>query len=115
MASVFPIRTNPKVADYHGPPELEENALLFNGQYKRFLEKLTKAFNGQPELLGTTFQAEMFQIKNAMERLIHNPIPGTNENAAPTFEMDRFIYPPAASAPAPAYAPVTSAPAGTHA
>lgn len=113
MASVFPIRSNAKIADYHGHPELEEKALLFNGQYKRFLEKLYKAFNGQPALLGTDFQAEMFQIKNAMERLIRNPIPRTDENAAPTFEMDRFIYPPAASAPA--YAPVTPDPAGTHA
>jgi len=115
MASVFPIRTNAKVADYHGHPELEENALLFNGHYKRFLEKLTKAFNGQPELLGTALQAEMFQIKNAMDRLIHNPIPGTYENAAPTFEMDQFIYPPAASMSAPAYVPVTPLPEGVHA
>lgn len=95
MDSVFPVKTDAKVADYHGHPELEENALLFNGQYKRFLEKLNTAFNGHPELLDKVFFAEMARIKDAMERLIHNPIPGTGENAAPSFEMDQFKYPPA--------------------
>jgi hypothetical protein len=92
MGAVFPIKTNAKIADYHGHPELEEHALLFNGQYKRFLEKLNVAYNGQPELFGPVFTAEMFDIKVAMERLIHNPIPGTDEHAAPTFEMDQFKY-----------------------
>jgi hypothetical protein len=90
MASVYPIKTNAKVADYRGHPELEEAARLFNGRYKCFLKKLHCAFNGQPELLGAVFATEMFGIKAAMERLIHYPIPGTKENAAPTFEMDQF-------------------------
>jgi rubrerythrin len=95
MDSVFSIKTNAKVADYHGHPELEERALLFNGRYKRFLEKLNTAFNGYPELLGgRVFVEEMFRIERAMERLIHNKIPGRDENAAPTFEMDQFKYPP---------------------
>ena len=116
MDSVFPIKANAKVADYHGHPELEEHALLFNGQYKHFLEKLNTAFNGHPELLeGRVLIAEMFRIKAAMERLIHNPIPGTDENAAPTFEMDQFKYPPAALTSAPASAPVAPAPVATHA
>lgn len=48
---------------------------------------LHQAFNGKPELLRNTFGAEMFRIKAAMERPIRNPIPGTDENAAPTFEI----------------------------
>ncbi|MGZ9722014.1 ferritin-like domain-containing protein [Rhizobium miluonense] len=111
MEAVFPIKANAKISDYDGYPELKENALLFNGQYKRFLGHLNTAFNGQPELLGGAFTAEMFRIKVAMERLIHYPIPGTGENAAPTFEMDQFKDPPAvlpsSSAPAPA-TPATS-------
>jgi len=115
MDSVFPIKANAKVADYHGHPELEEYALLFNGQYKRFLEKLNTAFNGHPELLGSVFAAEMFRIKTAMERLIHNPIPGTDRNAAPTFEMNHFKYPPAAPTSAPTFVSVAPNPVSTHA
>ena len=111
MDAVFPIKTNAKVADYHGHPELEEYALLFNGQYKRFLEILNTAFSGHPELLDKVLMAEMFRIKVAMERLIKNPIPGTDENAAPTFEMDQFKYPLAESTWAPASASVPPAPA----
>ena len=109
MDSVFPIKANAKVADYQGHPELEEHALLFNGQYKHFLEKLNTAFNGHPELLGSVLTAEMFRIQAAMERLIHNPIPGTGENAAPTFEMNQFKYPPAAPTSVPASAPAAVA------
>ena len=100
MDAVFPIRANIKIEAYKDHPQLEEYALLFNGQYKRFLAKLNAAFNGRPDLLGAVFAAEMFQIKVAMERLIRNPIPGTKENAAPTFEMNLFKYPPNAPGPA---------------
>jgi len=115
MDAVYPIKTNAKVADYHGYPDLEENALLFNGQYKRFLEKLNTAFNGHPEMLGGVFAKEMFAIKVAMERLIHNPIPGTHENAAPTFEMNHFKYPPQPSPAAVATNPTAPNPVPTHA
>ncbi|EIZ77911.1 hypothetical protein WSK_3582 [Novosphingobium sp. Rr 2-17] len=91
MDQVYPIRANAKLADYAGHPELERRALLFNGQYRRFLARLTRAFNGEPELLDAKFYLEMFNIKDAMQALIRNPIPGTAENAAPTFEMDKFI------------------------
>ncbi|ENN85424.1 hypothetical protein RHSP_52448 [Rhizobium freirei PRF 81] len=114
MEAVFPIKANAKISDYYGHPELEENALLFNGQYKRFLERLNTAFNGQPELLGGAFTAEMFRIKVAMERLIHCPIPGTGENAAPTFEMDQFKDPPATSPSSFTPGPTTPATGGSH-
>jgi hypothetical protein len=94
MNEVFPIKTNAKVADYHSDPELEEKALLFNGQYKQFLMTLNKGFNGHPELFDPKIiGTEMFRIKYAMEQLIHYPILGTGENAAPTFEMNHFKYP----------------------
>jgi len=110
MDAVFPIRANAKMADYKGHPELEENALLFNGRYKRFLETLNTAFSGHPELLGAAFHSEMWGIRVAMERLIKNPIPGAHENAAPTFEMKHFKYPPAETATA-----VTPTTVATHA
>ena len=35
----------------------------------------------------------MFAIKDAMERLVRHPLPGTAFHAAPTFEMDEVLYP----------------------
>ena len=96
MKAVYPIKANAKIADYDGNPELVENALLFNGQYKDFLGLLNDGFNGKPELLDPrtgAFAKAMFQIKVAMERLIHVPIPGNDENASPTFEMNRCKSP----------------------
>jgi len=111
MKAVFPIKANAKVADYHDDLQLEERALLFNGQYKRFLEKLNTAFNGKPDILiGAFFRAEMFSIKVAMEKLIHYEILGTGECASPTFEMDRFKYPPHS----PTSPSLASAKGGTH-
>jgi hypothetical protein len=91
MTAVYPIKKNARIADYNLHPELNEQALLFNGQYKRFLQNLHDAFNGKPQLLKETFAAEMFRIKASMERLIRNPIPGEDENAAPTFEMNHTL------------------------
>lgn len=88
MKAVYPIKTDAKIADYDAYPDIKDQALLFNEQYKQFLQKLHQAFNGKPELLRNTFAAEMFRIKATMERLIRNPIPGTDENASPTFEMN---------------------------
>lgn len=93
MDAVWPIKANAKVADYQGHPELMERALLFNGQYKRFLEKLHEAFNGKPEMLGQEFHREMRELGVTMCKLVRNPIPGTHEYAAPTFEMDHVKYP----------------------
>lgn len=93
MAAVFPVKANAKVADYAGHPELQRHARLFNGRYQRFLGLLTQAFNGHPEMLGSVFTSEMFAIKDAMERLVRHPLPGTAFHAAPTFEMDEVLHP----------------------
>ena len=101
MDAVWPIKANAKVADYQGHPELRERALLFNGQYKSFLEKLHEAFNGKPEMLGHEFHLEMRELGKAMYKLVRNPIPGTHEYAAPTFEMNEVQYPPSDPGSAP--------------
>lgn len=92
-SATYPIKKNAKVADYNNYPDIQRQARLANGRYKRFLEKLTVAFNGRPELFATTYK-DMYQIKRDMDFLIRNPLAGTGENAAPTFEMNEFIYPP---------------------
>jgi Ferritin-like len=91
--AVFPIKSNAKIADYADFPAIKAQAMLFNGRYKRFLEKLTRAFNGEPDLFAQSYK-DMYQIKQEMEYLIRNPLGDSGENAAPTFEMNVFTYPP---------------------
>lgn len=92
-SAVYPIRTDAKIADYGAHPHIQRQARLLNGRYKRFLEKLNSAFNGNPDLFATSYK-DMYQIKRDMEYLIRNPLSDTCEHAAPTFEMTEFIYPP---------------------
>jgi hypothetical protein len=92
--AVAPIKKNAKVSDFAGDPELQERALLFNGQYKLFLQLLNDGFNGKPEAFSPpSFFSAMLAVEAAMKRLINYPLAGTVENAAPTFEMDNFKYP----------------------
>jgi len=44
------------------------------------------AFTGHPDRL-VPAMAGMFRIKELASQLMRNPIPGTEWNAAPTFEM----------------------------
>ena len=54
------------------------------------LNFLTEAFNGQPQLLLDAVPW-MFRIRDDMERLIKNPVPGRpGVHAGPTFEVAEF-------------------------
>jgi hypothetical protein len=88
--AVYPVKTNASLNDYPEGSELRAAAVDFNRRYAAFLAFLTRAYNGSPALLLEAV-AEMFRIRNAMLRLIHNPIPGLDGvNAAPTFEVDKL-------------------------
>lgn len=96
--AVYRFKTDAKLADYTATPDLQAAAQDFNEAYGRFLALLTRAFNGAPDLL---IQAvpDMFVLRHKIERLIHNPLPGSpGLNAAPTFE----IAPAAKTVPTPA-------------
>ena len=85
--AVYRFKTDAKLADYLGTPDLHAAAEDFNKAYGTFLALLTRAFNGAPDLL---IQAvpEMFALRRGIERLIHNQLPGSaGLNAAPTFEI----------------------------
>jgi len=85
--AVFPIKSNARVSDYEGSPELKGAALDFNRDYARFLGLLTLAYDGQPQKLLEAVP-EMFRLRDGMLQLMHNPLPsGNGENAAPTFEV----------------------------
>lgn len=85
--AVYLVKTNARLANYPEGSEVRAAALEFNGFYGSFLELITRAFSGQPQLLIEAV-GEMFRLKEAAYQLTRNPIGGTRGvNAAPTFEM----------------------------
>ncbi len=86
--AVYPIKKNARLSDYPESSELHAVAMAFNGAYAEFLDLLTRAYNGKPELLLTQAVPRMFELRNRINQLIRNPVPGLEGvNAAPTFEM----------------------------
>ena len=85
--AVYPIRKNLTVDQLPEGSELRAQAEAFNAEYKGFLKDLTEAFGGQPEKLIPAV-GTMFHVKDKMQALMRNPIPGSDEHAAPTFEID---------------------------
>jgi hypothetical protein len=85
--AVHPTLMNPRLDDYPVGSELHAAAREFNDSYAGFLEYLTRAYTGQPDLLLEAVW-RMFRIRDDMNRLIRNPLPGRPwVNAAPTFEV----------------------------
>lgn len=84
--AVYPVKKNVTVADLEEGSEVHAAAVKFNMQYKGFLASLTQAFSGQPEILLKSV-GDMFHIKDKALELMRNPISGSGENAAPTFEI----------------------------
>ena len=85
--AVYRFKTNARLADYEGWPELHAAALDFNKAYGDFLALLTRAFDGKPQLLIEAVP-EMFKLRHKIEALIHVPLPGHDGfTAAPTFEI----------------------------
>ncbi len=85
--AVYRFKANARLADYTSEPELHAAAVDFNTAYAGFLALLTRAFSGEPNLLIEAVP-DMFKLRRKIERLIHNPLPGSEGlNAAPTFEI----------------------------
>jgi hypothetical protein len=84
---VYPAKVSARLADYPAGSELAAAALEFNADYGAFLALLTRAFNGNPELLQEAVR-EMFRLRDGFNRLMCNPLPGSDGlHAAPTFEI----------------------------
>jgi len=85
---VFNTKVNARLADYPAGSELAAAAEAFNADYAGFLALLTEAFNGRPERLQEAIWW-MFRLRDGFNRLIRNPLPGTDGlHAAPTFEVN---------------------------
>jgi hypothetical protein len=84
--AVYPVQKDARLEHYPEGSELRAGAVGFNQAYAGFLEFLTQAYNGQPELLIEAVWW-MFRIRDAMLALIRNPVPGRNGvHAGPTFD-----------------------------
>jgi len=85
--AVYPVKSDIKLADLAGDPEILAAAEEFNQSYATFLTNVNLAYNGQPDLLLKAVW-EMFHVRDSMNRLIRNPLTGhPGENAGPTFEL----------------------------
>jgi len=81
------VLTDARLDNYPQGSELRAAAVRFNEIYADFLDFLTSAYNGQPELLIEAVW-RMFRIRDAMLVLIRNPVPGrTGVTAGPTFDV----------------------------
>lgn len=95
----YPVKENVKLADFPAGSALYDTAVAFNRAYAKFLKTITRAYNGEPDLLLGAVP-RMFDFRNLLTELIRNPLPGSGgHNAGATFEIDAAV-----SAPAPAAA-----------
>lgn len=86
--AVYPIKPNAKTSDFPKGSELRAAVEGFNAGYAEYLGLLTRAFNGEPNLLIDAV-GEMFRLKDLTYQLMRQPIgDGSGFNAAPTFEIN---------------------------
>ncbi|TQF07227.1 hypothetical protein E6W39_09170 [Kitasatospora acidiphila] len=90
---VYRLKVSARLADYPAGSELAGAARKFNADYEAFLALLTKAFNGKPDLLQDAVWY-MFRLRDGFNRLVRNPLPGSDGlHAAPTFEIPNAVGP----------------------
>lgn len=88
---VYKVKVSARLADYPVGSELAGAARNFNADYGAFLGLLTEAFNGQPGLLQDAVWY-MFRLRDGFNRLVRNPLPGSDGlHAAPTFEIPTAV------------------------
>ena len=84
---VFTVKVSARLSDYPAGSELAAVAEAFNADYAVFLALLTKAFNGEPDLLQEAVW-HMFRLRDGFNRLMRNPLPDSGgRHACPTFEV----------------------------
>ncbi len=81
---VYPMRKNPKLADYAPNSELWRMTRGFNRAYMRLLSVLHRAFNGEPSLVAQSV-VSMYELRDRATALVKVPT-DSGENAGPSFE-----------------------------
>jgi hypothetical protein len=86
--AVYPIKKNVVDADYPSDSEIAAASVGFNRTYCEFLTDLTRAFNGQQDVLIPAV-GKMFHIKYLINELVRNRIPGDEAfHGGPTFNVN---------------------------
>lgn len=75
--AVYPTLSNPTVDAYSGDPALEAAAAGFNQTYAAFLQVIEDSFNGTPKKLMQEAIPMMFSLRNQVNTLLRNRVPGT--------------------------------------
>jgi hypothetical protein len=83
-SAAYPMMPNPKIADYQSDPALFEQGKAFNATYKKLLDAIQAAVEGQPEELAKSV-IYMYALKEQAIGLMSQPL-NAQYNAGPTFE-----------------------------
>jgi hypothetical protein len=85
-AGVYPMKPNPKLADFAPNTLARERAEEFDLAYSSLLNTLHAAFNGQPDRINVAIGL-MYELKMVAVSLMQTPIgDGSGKTAGPTFE-----------------------------
>lgn len=84
--AVYPMRKNPKAADYPVGSEIRRKLDEFNAAYMKLLNLLHNAFNGEPKLLFEVVP-QMYVLKNLAVALMRIPSGDGKTTVGPSFEF----------------------------
>lgn len=85
-ADVYPMKPNPKLADFAPDTQARSRAQEFDLAYSSLLNALHTAFNGQPQRINAAIGL-MYELKMIAVSLMQTPAgDGSNMTAGPTFE-----------------------------
>ncbi len=83
-SAAYPMKANPKLSDYTNNRELYEQGLEFNKTYRRLLDAIQSAVEGNQRELEKSIMY-MYALKEQAVGLLKQPLDSQN-NAGPTFE-----------------------------
>jgi hypothetical protein len=84
---VYPLKKNPRSADYKSSRELRELNDEFNQRYSDMLRQLQEAMNGSPKTLYTAIMDSMHHLTPIAHKMMKTAIrPGQSTTGCPTFE-----------------------------
>jgi CDGSH-type Zn-finger protein len=84
-AAVYPMRPNPRLADYPAGHPVRIRMQAFNELYSGLLRDLHRAFNGEPGVLLATMSV-MWRLRDAAQALMQMPTGDGATTAGPSFE-----------------------------
>lgn len=85
-SAVWPMRDDPKEADYEGLPDILAMSRAFNASYRALLDGLNAGFNGEKGRLAELVPV-MYRLREGAQRLMRVPLPGTGQTAGPSWEI----------------------------